>query len=295
MVQTNTAALSLAEYGVPPLVSGVVFAAIIGLVIFGGIKRIGRFTSMLVPIMSAFYILGSIIILVIYAKEIPGAFVLIFKGAFGGQAAVGGFAGATAAQAIRFGIARGVFSNEAGCGSAPIAHSAAKVKYAAEQGMYGIVEVFLDTVVIGTATALAIVVTGAWSSGADGAVLSIKAFESVFGSFGGFFIAISVILFALSTVIGWSWYGETAASYLFGKRMGQKFILPYRVIWIILSVVGAKMALRPIWATADVALGLAVLTSLTALLILNGKVVKLAKEYFASNEFVKLKKEVNGK
>lgn len=295
MVQTNTAALSLAEYGVPPLVSGVVFAAIIGLVIFGGIKRIGRFTSMLVPIMSAFYILGSIIILVIYAKEIPGAFVLIFKGAFGGQAAVGGFAGATAAQAIRFGIARGVFSNEAGCGSAPIAHSAAKVKYAAEQGMYGIVEVFLDTVVIGTATALAIVVTGAWSSGADGAVLSIKAFESVFGSFGGIFIAISVILFALSTVIGWSWYGETAASYLFGKRMGQKFILPYRVIWIILSVVGAKMALRPIWATADVALGLAVLTSLTALLILNGKVVKLAKEYFASNEFVKLKKEVNGK
>jgi len=295
MVQTNTAALSLAEYGVPPIVSGIIFAAIIALVIFGGIQRIGKFTSLLVPVMSGIYIIGSLIILVMYAREIPNAFVLIFQGAFGGHSAVGGFAGATVSQAVRFGIARGVFSNEAGCGSAPIAHSAARVKYAAEQGMYGIVEVFLDTIVIGTATALAIIVTGAWSTGADGAVLSIRAFESAFGSFGGIFIAISVILFALSTVIGWSWYGETAASYLFGKRMGNKFILPFRVIWIILSVVGAKMALRPIWATADVALGLAVLTSLTALLILNGKVVKLAKEYFASNEFAELKKEVKGK
>lgn len=291
MVQTNTAALSLAEYGISPTVSGVVMAIVVALVIFGGIKRLGKVTSLLVPFMSGLYILGSLVILVMYAKEIPAAFTMIFKGAFSPQPAVGGFAGATISQAIRFGVARGVFSNEAGCGSAPIAHCAAKVKHPAEQGLYGIVEVFLDTIVIGTATALAIILTGAWNSGADGAVLAIKAFETVFGSAGGLFITVAVILFAISTVLGWSWYGETSAAYLFGN----KSILPFRILWIVLSAVGAKMALRPIWATADVALGLAVLTSLSALLILNGKVVKLAKEYFASDDFAELKSEVYGK
>lgn len=288
MVQSNTAALSLAEYGVPPVVTGVVFAVLVSSVIFGGIKRLGKVTGFLVPVMSIIYILGSLVILVVYAAEIPAAFALIFKSAFGGHQAVGGFAGATMAQAVKFGIARGVFSNEAGCGSAPIAHCAAIVKHPAEQGLFGIVEVFLDTMVIGTATALAIIVTGTWSSGADGAVLAIKSFETVFGSMGGIFITISVLLFGFSTVIGWSWYGETSAAFLFGK----KSILPYRILWIIFSLLGALVALRTIWATADFALGLAVLTSLSALLLMNGKVVALAKEYFASSDFAKVKADL---
>lgn len=291
MVQSNTAALSLAEYGVPPIITGVGFAVLISMVIFGGIKRLGKVTGILVPVMSLIYIVGSLVILVVYAKEIPAAFALIFKSAFGGHQAVGGFAGATMAQAMRFGIARGVFSNEAGCGSAPIAHCAAIVKHPAEQGLYGIVEVFLDTLVIGTATALAVIVTGTWSSGADGAVLAIKAFETVFGPLGGMFITLSVLLFGFSTVLGWSWYGETSAAFLFGK----KSVLPFRLIWILFSVLGALVALRTIWATADFALGLAVLTSLTALLLMNGKVVQLAKEYFASADFEELKASVGKK
>jgi len=291
MVQSNTAALSLAEYGIPPIATGIGFAFLTSLVIFGGIKRLGKVTSILVPIMSGFYIIGSVIILVIYVKEIPSAISLIFSSAFGGHQAVGGFAGATMAQAMRYGIARGVFSNEAGCGSAPIAHSAAIVKHPAEQGLYGIIEVFLDTIIIGTATAIAIIVTGTWSSGADGAVLAIKAFETVFGPTGGLFITISVLLFALSTVLGWSWYGETSAAYLFGK----KSIMPFRVLWIIFSILGALVALRTIWATADFALGLAVLTSLTALLLKNGEVVELAKKYFASDDFAELKAELGKK
>lgn len=295
MVQVNTAALSLAEYGVPLLLSGVIFSILIGLVILGGIKRIGNVCSMLVPIMAILYIIGAIIVLIVYAKAIPSAFALIFKSAFYGHAAVGGFAGATISQAMRFGVARGLFSNEAGCGSAPIAHSAAIVKFPAQQGLYGIFEVFLDTIVICTVTALVIITTGAWNSGADGAVLSIRAFESVFGSFGGIFVAASIVLFAISTVIGWYWYGESAASYLFSEKVGNKYILPNRILWIILGAIGAKMALRSIWATADVGLALSALTSLTALLILNGQVVRLSKEYFASEEFAKLRKEVSGK
>jgi len=276
MVQANTAALSLQEYGIPTFVSGIIMAVITALVIFGGIKRLGKVTVTLVPIMAGIYFLGTIIILLVHIADIPAAIALIFKSAFGGQQAIGGFAGATVAAAVRFGVARGVFSNEAGCGSSPIAHAAAKVKHPVEQGLYGIMEVFMDTFIIGSSTAIAIIITGAWKSGESGAVLTAMAFGEVFGPFGKAIVTIAVVLFAISTLLGWSWYGETASSYLFGK----KIITPYRILWVILPVVGAISALKPLWLTADVALALAILTSLTALLILNGQVAKTTKEYF---------------
>lgn len=287
MVQSNTAALALQEYGISTLVTGFILAILTALVIFGGIKRLGRVSEILVPIMSGLYIIGTLVILIVYIADIPAAIKLIFSSAFGGHQAAGGFAGATVASAVRFGISRGVFSNEAGCGSAPIAHAAAKVQHPAEQGLYGIMEVFVDTIIIGTCTALAIIITGAWTSGANGAILAVKAFESVFGPLGALFVTVAIVLFAVSTLLGWSWYGETATVYLFGKKM----IFPYRVLWVALTVLGAVSSLTPLWLTADLGLGLAILTSISALLILNGDIVNTTKEYFKSPEFEELKKD----
>lgn len=276
MVQSNSVAAALNEvFNIPPLVTGGVLALLTALVIIGGIKRIGQVTEKLVPFMAAIYILGAIFIIIMNGSHIPEAFSLIFKNAFAPAAPVGGFAGATIAVAMRRGVSRGVFSNEAGLGSAPIAHAAATTDSPVRQGLWGVFEVFIDTIVICTLTALAIMVSGLWSSGVSGAALTTQAFdEAIIG--GGYIVSIGVMLFAFSTILGWEYYGERCAEYLFGA----KAILPYRIIWIPMVVVGSIGGLELLWDIADTLNGLMIIPNVIGVLLLSGTVIKLTKEYF---------------
>jgi AGCS family alanine or glycine:cation symporter len=280
MVQSNSVAASLQEsFNISPLVTGLVLAVLTALVILGGIKRIGSVTEKLVPGMATIYILGAIFIIIMNGSHIPEAFGLIFGNAFTGTAAVGGFAGSTLAMAVRFGVARGVFSNEAGLGSAPIAHAASTTDHPVRQGLWGVFEVFMDTIVICTLTALAILVSGLWNTGATGAALTTQAFdEAIIG--GGYIVSIGIMLFAFSTILGWSYYGERCAEYLFG----EKAIVPYRVIWIPFVVIGAIGGLEFIWALADTMNGLMAIPNLVGVLMLSGTILKLTKEFFASEK-----------
>lgn len=277
MVQTNTAAASIEDsFNIPGWATGIFLTSLVAIVIVGGVKRLGKITSVLVPFMALFYIIGCLIILLVHIDNVIPGLLLIVSTAFGGQEAVGGFAGATVAAAIQFGIARGIFSNEAGVGSSPIAHAAAKSKHPVEQGLLGIMEVFVDTIIICTLTALSIVTTEVWKTGETGAVLTLDAFSSVFGSYGQVFMTIAVVIFAFSTVIGWSWYGESAISYLFGKRG----IPTYRIIWLIAAFTGTISNLTVLWLFADVVNGIAVLVNLIAIIFMSKEIVKIVREYF---------------
>ncbi|HZH94171.1 MAG TPA: sodium:alanine symporter family protein [Tissierellaceae bacterium] len=280
MVQSNSVAASLQEsFNISPLVTGLVLAVLTALVILGGIKRIGSVTEKLVPGMAAIYILGAVFIIFMNGSHIPEAFGLIFGNAFTGTAAVGGFAGSTLAMAVRFGVARGVFSNEAGLGSAPIAHAASTTDHPVRQGLWGVFEVFMDTIVICTLTALAILVSGLWNTGVTGAALTTQAFdEAILG--GGYIVSIGIMLFAFSTILGWSYYGERCAEYLFG----EKAIVPYRIIWIPFVVIGAIGGLEFIWDLADTMNGLMAIPNLVGILLLSGTVLRLTKEFFASEK-----------
>ena len=280
MVQSNSVAASLQEsFNISPLVTGLVLAVLTALVILGGIKRIGSVTEKLVPGMAAIYILGAVFIIFMNGSHIPEAFGLIFGNAFTGTAAVGGFAGSTLAMAVRFGVARGVFSNEAGLGSAPIAHAASTTDHPVRQGLWGVFEVFMDTIVICTLTALAILVSGLWNTGVTGAALTTQAFdEAILG--GGYIVSIGIMLFAFSTILGWSYYGERCAEYLFGV----KAIVPYRIIWIPFVVIGAIGGLEFIWDLADTMNGLMAIPNLVGILLLSGTVIRLTKEFFASEK-----------
>ncbi|MBC7087409.1 MAG: sodium:alanine symporter family protein [Tissierellales bacterium] len=276
MVQSNSVAASLQEtFKVPPIATGIVLAILAALVIIGGIKRIGAVTEKLVPFMAAIYIIGAIVIIIGNITHIPEAFALIFSHAFTGSAAAGGFAGATVRQAMTKGVARGVFSNEAGLGSAPIAHAAATTDHPVRQGLWGVFEVFMDTIVICTMTALAILVSGLWDSGASGAVLTTQAFnESIPG--GGYIVTIGIMLFAFSTILGWSYYGEKCIEYLFGP----KAILPYRIVYIPFIIIGSIGGLELLWDLADTLNGLMAIPNLIGVLMLSGTVIKLTKEFF---------------
>lgn len=277
MVQANSVADSMnASFGIPHWITGAILAVGATLVIIGGIKRIATVTERLVPIMAVFYILGALIILIGFASEIPAAFGLIISSAFTGSAAIGGFAGSSIMIAARYGVARGVFSNEAGLGSAPIAHAAATTDNPVRQGLWGIFEVFMDTIVICTMTALTIVVTGVWSSGVDGAALTTLAFNSGLPGPGGIIVAIGILFFAFSTLLSWSYYGERCAEYLFGS----KFNTIYKIIFIPFIMVGAIGGLRVIWDIADTLNGLMAIPNLIGLLGLSSVVFKLTKEYF---------------
>lgn len=279
MVQGNSVADSMnAAFGVPHWISGLVLAIAAGLVIIGGLKRIAAFTERLVPIMALFYVVGALIILTIFAKDIPAAFGLIFKSAFTGTAAVGGFAGSTIMMAARYGVARGVFSNEAGLGSAPIAHAAATTDSAVRQGLWGIFEVFMDTIIVCSMTALTIVVTGVWDTGLDGAALSTEAFNKGLPGPGGIIVAIGILLFAYSTILSWSYYGERCAEYLFGSRI-NKF---YRIIWVPFIYIGSVGGLELMWNIADTLNGLMAIPNLIGLIGCSGIVFKLTKEYFSN-------------
>ena len=279
MVQANSVAASLqSSFGIDPSLTGVILAVTTAAVILGGVKRIGQFTEYLVPFMALFYLGGGLIILMRFATELPGAFALVFDSAFNGAAATGGFAGSTIMLAMRYGIARGLFSNEAGLGSAPIVHAAARTDHPVRQGLYGIFEVFVDTILVCTATGMAILVTGVWSSGATGAALAGEAFSvGLPGTWGNIVVTTSLVLFAFSTVIGWSYYGETGIVYLFGSRAAT----PYRVIWLVFIYLGAVGSLHLVWDVADTLNGLMAIPNLIAVLASIGLLRRLMREFFA--------------
>ena len=278
MVQANSVAASLeASFGVPPWVSGLALAAVAAAVILGGIRRIGEVAEVLVPLMALLYLAGGLFVLVRFAAEIPAALVLVFDGAFSGTAAAGGFAGATVMLALRYGVARGLFSNEAGLGSAPMVHAAARTDHPVRQGLYGIFEVFVDTLLVCTTTGLVILVTGAWREGATGAALAGQAFSiGLPGTGGNLVVTTSLMLFAFSTVIGWSYYGETGVVYLFGTRA----TLPYRLLWLVFIYLGAIGSLHLIWDVADTLNGLMAVPNLIAILASIPLLRRLIREFF---------------
>jgi len=264
MVQANSVADALkATFSIPTWLTGLGLVLLTAVVILGGIKSIARVTQWLVPFMAVLYLSGAVIVLVLQADKLPHAFGLIFSGAFSGTAAVGGFAGSTIMMALRYGIARGLFSNEAGLGSAPMVHCAADTDHPVRQGMYGVFEVFVDTLLICTATALVILTTDTWSSGITGAALSAKAFEiGLPGTVGSIVVTGGLLLFAFSTLLGWSYYGETGIVYL----LGAKAALPYRLLWLVFVYLGATGSLHLIWDIADTLNGLMAIPNLVGLL-----------------------------
>lgn len=276
-VQANSVADVLeANFSLPHWATGLILMVLVGMVLIGGIKRIGQVASALVPFMAVSYVLIGLIVLAINAHEIPAAVALVFRSAFTGTAAEGGFAGAAVWAAIRFGVARGIFSNEAGLGSAPIAHAVAQTNNPVKQGMVAMLGTFIDTIIVCTITGLVIITSGAWLSGETGAALTSLAFEVGLPGFGNYIVAIALAIFAFTTILGWSFYGERCIEFLFGV----KAIVPYRVVWIIAIPVGATINLGFIWLVADTLNAMMALPNLIALLLLSPVVFKLTREYF---------------
>ncbi|MFK5980905.1 MAG: sodium:alanine symporter family protein [Rhizobiaceae bacterium] len=277
MVQANSIANALnANFAIPEWVTGVVLVVLVGAVLLGGIERISDIAGKLVPFMAVAYIGAATVVLLLNAGAIPGAIGLIFTHAFTPSAATGGFAGAAVWAAIRFGVARGVFSNEAGLGSAPIAHAAASTKGPVSQGLVAMLGTFIDTIIVCTFTALAIIATGAWTSGETGAALTSHAFDLALPGFGGYIIAIALTIFAFTTILGWSYYCERSLQYLFGV----KIIMPFRVVWSLAALVGATLKLGFVWLLADTLNALMAIPNLIALALLSPLVFKITKEFF---------------
>jgi len=280
MVQANSVAEPVeSSFGIPKIITGLVIGVLVFAVIVGGIKRIGQVASKLVPFMCVFYVLGALVVIATRIDQIPGAFGLILEGAFSGTAAVGGFAGAAVAQAIRFGVARGLFSNEAGLGSAPIAHGAAQTREPVREGLVAMLGPFVDTIVICTMTALVIIVTGAYTQGLTGADLTRQAFNAGLPGPGGYIVSIGLIFFAFSTAISWSYYGDRCVDYLFG----EKLVLPYRVLYCILLPVGASIQLNTVWTISDIFNALMAWPNLVGLLLLSPVLIRTTKDYFSDS------------
>lgn len=279
MVQANTMAASLQQFGIPPVATGIGAFVLVGLVIIGGIKRIGQTAEKIVPLMAVIYIIGSLVVIFLNIGQVGSAFGQIFYYAFNPAAATGGFAGSAVAASIRFGIARGIFSNEAGLGAASIVHAQAK-NSPTRQGMWGVMEVFVDTIVVCTMTALVILVTGVITTGETGAVLASAAFTTGLPGPGGAIVLIGLVLFSYTTMLTWSFYGEKSWEYIFGK----KIIMPYRILFLIFLVIGAVGGLELIWDLADTLNGLMAAPNLIALLVLAAVMVKDKNEYMESPE-----------
>lgn len=276
MVQSNSIGTAFkSAFNIPPIAVGIVLAVIAGFIFIGGIGRIASVTEKLVPIMAVFYLLGGLFVLILHAGNILPAFKMIFVGAFNPRAVTGGVIGAGVKEAMRYGVARGLFSNEAGMGSTPHAHAVAKVNHPAEQGVVGIISVFIDTFIVLNMTAFVILTTGALDYKSTGIVLAQNAFIKGMGSFGGPFIAICLLFFAFSTIIGWYFFGEANVKYLFGK----KGLTPYRVLVILFIALGTALEVPLVWELADMFNGLMVIPNLIALLALSKLVVKSLKEY----------------
>jgi len=277
MVQSNSVADAMqTTFHVPAWVTGATITVITAIVILGGISRIATVAAKLVPFMAIAYIVGAMIIIILHIADVPAALGTIISDAFTGTAASGGFAGAAVWAAIRFGVARGVFSNEAGLGSAPIAHAAARTSDPVRQGMVGMLGTFIDTILVCSMTALVIILTGTWTSGENGAALSTLAFESALPGVGSYIVSLGLVIFAFTTVLGWSYYGERCAEFLFGIKV----ILPYRILWLIAIMLGALGKLEIIWLLADVLNGLMAVPNLIALVGLSPVVFQLTRNHF---------------
>ncbi|MDR2112384.1 MAG: sodium:alanine symporter family protein [Candidatus Accumulibacter sp.] len=272
---------SIYDLALEPWIVAIVLLVLTSAVLLGGLRRIGAVAGTLVPVMAVIYVSGGLIVLGANFDKVPGAFVLIFDCAFNGHAAVGGFAGATVAAAMRFGMARGMLSNEAGIGSAAIAHATAITDNPVKQGLLGMIDPFLDTIVICTMTAMVILVSGQWmvpGIGEAGAgTLTSWAFAVAMGRFGSWLVTIGLLLFAFSTILGWCAYGERCVIYLFGHNAA----LPFRIVFTLVVPIGALAKLRLIWLLSDMFNGLMAIPNLIALLLLSPIVFKLAREYFS--------------
>jgi len=281
MVQVNSMAHALqTTFNVPLWVTGLATMVVVGLVILGGIKRIGKVAAALVPFMCVAYIIAGIVVLVVNVDAIPTAFNLIFTHAFTPIAATGGFAGAAVMAAIRFGVARGIFSNEAGLGTAGIAQAAGTTTSSVRSGIIGMMGTFIDTIIICSITGLAIICSGVWTSGESGAALSAAAFEQAMPGIGGAVLTVALVVFAFTTILGWSYFGEKCWEFM----VGTKAIWPFRVVWVLAVPFGAIAQLDFAWLVADTLNGLMAIPNLISLLMLSPVVVKLTNAYFAERK-----------
>lgn len=275
-VQANSVADALnSSFGIDPRITGGVLLLAVAAVVLGGVKRIADVAGVLVPFMAIAYLLAGLVVIALSASELPGVIALVFESAFTGTAATGGFAGAAMWAAIRFGVARGIFSNEAGLGSAPIAHAAAKTNNPVEQGMVAMLGTFIDTIIVCSVTGFVILLSGVWTSGDSGAPLSAAAFDSLIPG-GEYVVSIGLVLFAFTTILGWSYYCERCIVYL----LGVKAVLPFRLLWVLAIPLGAVAELEFIWLLADTLNALMAIPNLIALLLLSPVVFTLTREYF---------------
>ena len=276
-VQSNSVAQAMqSSFGVAPVTTGWVLLVITALVILGGIRSIGRVSSVIVPFMAIGYLAGGAVILATHLDLIEPAFKLILSDAFTGQAMAGGALGSV----IRYGVARGVFSNEAGMGSAPIAAAAARTHVPAHQALVSMTGTFIDTIIVCTMTGLAIVVSGVWNSGASGALLSTQGFEAAMPGVGKYVLALSLAVFAFTTILGWAYYGEKCWDYLVGTRAEK----PFRLAWVLAVFCGAVVTLDFAWLVADTLNALMAIPNLLSLLLLSPVIVQLTREYFSDQQ-----------
>lgn len=280
MVQSNSVAEAVrVTFHIPNWTTGIILAALTGLVILGGIRSIARVTEYLVPIMIVVYMVSALVVLFLEWDKIPQVFSLVFSKAFTPTAALGGFAGATVKEAVRFGVARGVFSNESGLGSSPIAAAAAQTTTPTAQALVSMTQTFIDTIIVCSMTGFVILVTGAWTSGATGSELTAKAFSAALpGNWGNLVVTVGLILFAYSTVLGWCYYGEKSIEYL----LGETSVMPYRLLFTLFVFIGAFTQLELVWSFADIMNGLMALPNLIGLLVLAGVVVEETNRYFSN-------------
>jgi alanine or glycine:cation symporter, AGCS family len=276
-IQANSVADVMHDtFAIPHLVTGIIIALLAAMVLLGGIKRIAKVAGKLVPFMAIAYVTAGLIILALNLEALPHAFSLIFSHAFTPIAATGGFAGAAVWAAIRFGVARGIFSNEAGLGSAPIAHAAATTDSPVQQGHIAMLGTFIDTIILCSITGLVIITSGVWSQGETGASLSSAAFETALPGFGSYIVTIGLSIFAFTTILGWSFYSEKCVEYLFGEGA----ITGFRWLWIIAVPIGATASLDFMWLVADTLNALMAVPNLIALILLSPVVFRLTKEHY---------------
>lgn len=285
MVQANSVSASALEaFNLPPLITGIITLVLVGLVVIGGIKRIAKVTEKLVPFMALAYFVGASIIVIANIGQLPEVIGLIFSYAFRPMAAVGGFAGSALAATIRWGVARGVYSNEAGMGTAPMAHSSATNDHPVRQGFWGLFEIIVDTLVICTTTAFLVLTTGLWEApGAmeNASALPAMAFNSFYGPIGGMVVSVSLLLFVISTIIVIIFYGEKQAEFLFGL----KFAMVMRYVYLAAIVIGAIGGAQTLWIFLDILLAMIIFPNMFALFMLSGEVKDLTKEFFTSKDY----------
>ena len=290
IIPSQTVSFLGGEYTVSTMVSGAILTLIVALVLIGGVKRIAKVSEAVVPFMALIYILFGLIVLFANITAIPAAFEQIFVGAFNPRAVAGGAAGSMLV-AMQLGIARGIFSNEAGLGSAPIAAAVASTREPVRQGLVSMTGTFIDTLVVCTMTGLTIVITGSWNIGLEGVSVTMNAFSDglpgVLGTAGPFILLVCLIFFAFTTILGWNFYGERCLEYLVGRN--KKAILTYRVLYILAVFIGPYMTIQAVWDIADIFNGLMAIPNLIAIILLSGEVVRLSKSFF--KRFPKLTSE----